>query len=987
MSRVALGLGSLVALAALVLGTPTFGRTDGAAPLGARAGAEEPAAGNAPAPDPKADAELVKTAEAMFKDLTTVTLDNGLRVYLLPIKGSPVVSTMVAYRVGSADEEKDQTGLSHYLEHLMFKGTEKLMPGDIDRATQRNGGHNNAYTSEDMTVYHFDFAADRWESALAIEADRMRNIRIDAKHEFQQEKGAVKQELARNEDRPWDLELKEILPLLWPKDSPYSHPVIGQRKHVEDVSAEIIKRHYDKWYHPNNASLVVVGGFDAAAALKKIKELFGPIPKGDLHPRKKPTFHPERKEPARKEFASKFDVPRLLVGFNTVAVGTPEDPVLDVIQDILADGKTSRLYRRLVEDERVASEVGATNQSGRYPGWFMVNVEVLQGKDRKKAEELTFAELEKLAKEPVADAELARARRKILAALIFSREGVHSLADGIARTSTYPGGENVAKFFQNYFDAVLKVSKDDIQRVAKRYLVHKQAAIVWSVPPEQPKKCAGDSGRAGGVSPLMEPTSLMEPTNFTTCSWRAGGVSPLMERVAIRGLTPPARQERSAKRVAGQQRADAPGSVGFSLAAAKRLVLPNGMTVVLLEDHRLPIVVAAVQVADVRLREPVDKLGVATLMGNTLEEGNAKHEGKEISALIEDTGGSLSLSSGGGSVKVLTPDTDLGLGLLFGCLQAPTFPKEAVERMREQQLSAIADSETQPDTRASRLFYSTVYGEHPSGRSGLGTKEVVEKLTAADVKAFHALAFAPNFATVAVVGDFKTDEMVKKIELLTKDWKKSDLGKPVVKAPPKPVASEKIVSDPNAAQVHVYIGQLGVTRDNPDYYKLLVMDNVLGVGPGFTDRLSANLRDRLGLAYTVTASIANSAGKEPGAFTGYVGCAADKFLDVKFGFLKELNKIRDEAPTKQEVDDAKQYLLGSLPFRFTTMSGVAGELLAAERYGLGFDFLEKYRKEVGAVTPADVQAMAKKYIDPKALTIAVVGEIDKDGKPLAPKKK
>src|SRR6187399_1418313 len=128
-------------------------------------------------PDPKADAALAKTAQGMLRELRTHTLDNGLRVYMLPVKGSPVVTTMVAYKVGSGDEEKDQTGLSHYLEHLMFKGTDKLMPGDVDRATQRNGGANNAFTNEDMTVYHFDFAADRWQAALDIEADRMRNVK------------------------------------------------------------------------------------------------------------------------------------------------------------------------------------------------------------------------------------------------------------------------------------------------------------------------------------------------------------------------------------------------------------------------------------------------------------------------------------------------------------------------------------------------------------------------------------------------------------------------------------------------------------------------------------------------------------------------------------------------------------------------------------------------------------------------------------------
>src|SRR5262249_9199026 len=157
---------------------------------------------------------------------------------------------------------------------------------------------------------------------------------------------------------------------------------------------------------------------------------------------------------------------------------------------------------------------------------------------------------------------------------------------------------------------------------------------------------------------------------------------------------------------------------------------------------------------------------------------------------------------------------------------------------------------------------SLVYGNHPFGRPSYGTRATVEKLTPADCKAFHKLAFAPNFTTVVVVGDFNTDEMIKKIEALTKNWPKSDLGKAVAPAPPKPVAVERIVSDPTAAQVHFYIGHLGITRNNPDYYKLLVMDNVLGTGPGFTDRLSSTLRDRQGWAYTVQAAITGTAGKE-----------------------------------------------------------------------------------------------------------------------------
>ena len=895
------------------------------------------------AADPKADADLVRTAQSLFKELRSETLPNGLRVYLLPIKGSPVVTTMTAYKVGSGDEEKDQTGLSHYLEHLLFKGTDKLVPGDIDRATQRNGGSNNAYTNEDMTVYHFDFAADRWHTALEIEADRMRNVRIDEKHEFEQEKGAVIAELAKYEDTPGDLEYKAILTLLFPKASPYSHPVIGEERHVRGATAEIIKRHYDKWYHPNNAALVVVGGFEPDAAMAKIKALFGSIPKGDLPPRKVAPPIPERDGPVRKEFESKFDAPRLVMGFNTVAVGTPDDSVLDVIDTVLTDGRTSRLYRKLVEDERLFSGVNTTNNAGRHPGWFAVEGDLLKGKDRKKAEELIFAEFDKLAAEPVSDEELSRARRKIVASYVFAREGVHSLCDAIARTSMYPGGEDVGKFAREQLDRILTVSKADIQRVAKAYFTRKKAAIVWSIPKEGVEPANPD--RKGGGK----------------------GFTPSLTLRVRQGLPQ--------------------GAQAFSFKGAKRVVLPNGLTLLMLEDHRLPIVVARADIADVSLRETAEQNGVAVLTGGLLEEGTDKHTGKQIAQLIEDTGGSLGFSSSRAALKVLTPDADLGLGLMFECLTRPSFPKEAFDRTKEQQLAGIDDAATQPNTRASMAFAAAVYGAHPFGRPSMGTRAAVEKLTAADCKAFHALAFAPNFCTAVVVGDFKADEMAKKIEGLTKDWKKSDAPKPAPAAPKTTAFAEKIVSDPEASQVHVYLGHLGITRDNPDYYSLLVMDYVLGTGTGFTDRLSATLRDRQGLAYTVNANITSSAGKQPGTFTGYIGTFPDKYTWVRDGFMKEINRIRDEVPTPQEVDDARRYLTGSLPFRFVSLSDVAGELAAIERHGLGLDYPAKFLDNVEAVTPADVRRVAQKYLDPKAVTIVAVGPIDKDGKPLAGKKK
>lgn len=869
-----------------------------------------------------------KAAAAFYEGIRAETLKNGLRVYLKPIPGSPVVTTMVAYKVGSADENLDATGLSHYLEHLMFKGTEKLMPGDIDRMTMRSGGQNNAYTTEDLTNYHFDFAADRWETALEIEADRMRNLRIDTRHEFEQEKGAVISELQMGEDRPFDLEYKAILPVLFGKTAPYGHPVIGEREHVRGTTAQVIKAHYDSWYYPNNAVLVVVGGFDPDQAMAKIRQLFSSIPAGKL-PERKPMTPTSRDNPVHIQIPSKFEVPRMLMGFNGVKIGDADYYPLEIIQMILSGGKTSRLYRKLVEGESIASDVSAGNNAGRYPGWFEVRMELLDGKSKEKAEQLVIAELQRLASEPISPEELKRVRRLLASGYVFGRESVHSLADSIARGVV----DNDLEFLKSYLPKTLAVTPEQIQAAAKKYLDPQKRVVVWSVPKE--KSAGGASGHA----------------------------------------KPAKRQAEPAKPI---------GGATFSLDKTKRVVLQNGLTLLLLEDHRLPIVVANAYVLDTRLTEPADKAGVANLVGNLLDEGTAHRTGQQIAATIEDVGGILSMSAAGGSVQVLAPDRALGLELLFDCLMNPNFPADALERKRAQIVSELIDAEKRADVEGRRAFLEVIYGDkHPMSRPSAGNKSIVEKLTAEDCRQFHSKRFTPNNTLVAVVGDFDAAAVVNEITSLTKDWKPATTPKAdLPEVPSLNHVVEKILSMPESAQLYMFLGHLGIRRVDPDYYKLLVMDYVLGTGTGFTDRLSASLRDRQGLAYSVHASITGSAGEIPGTFTGAIAPMADKFTAVKQGFMKEINRIRDETPSTQEVEDAKTYLLGSLPFHFASTRAIAGQLLQIERFQLGFDYLNKYRHAVAAVSPADVQAVARKHLHPAAMAIIGAGPVDSHGQPL-----
>jgi zinc protease len=344
-------------------------------------------------------------------------------------------------------------------------------------------------------------------------------------------------------------------------------------------------------------------------------------------------------------------------------------------------------------------------------------------------------------------------------------------------------------------------------------------------------------------------------------------------------------------------------------------------------------------------------------------------------------GGVLNASSG--SVRVLAPDRGLGLELLLECLRQPRFPADAFSRGKARLLAEVTESETLPQARAQRAFRAAVYGKHPLGRPAAGTPKTVKALTREDCVGFHRKVFVPNNLILVLVGDFDSEKALEEVKRLTADWKKAELPELKLPAPQPPAGfTQKVLSMPAAAQLHLYLGQVGIRRTDPDYYRLLVMDHILGTGPGFTDRLSARLRDREGLAYTVSGTITGSAGRQPGTFTCYIGTDADNFAKVKKELLEEIRRIRDTKPSAKELADVKAYLAGSVLLKFATSGGIAEQLLGIEKYGLGLGYLEDYRKAVAAVTAQDVQAAARKHLDPGRMALVAAGPIDKEGRPL-----
>jgi len=409
-------------------------------------------------------------------------------------------------------------------------------------------------------------------------------------------------------------------------------------------------------------------------------------------------------------------------------------------------------------------------------------------------------------------------------------------------------------------------------------------------------------------------------------------------------------------------------------------VLSNGLKVLLVENPSLPTVSLNASVLAGARYDSESKAGVAIMASRLLDEGTETRTSFEIADAIESVGGAIEADGSFErvvvSAGVLTKDIDLGLELLADLLIRPIFPQEYVDKEKERTLAEITSAQDRPQIVAGWAFNELVYQDHPLHRPSHGYPQTVERIERADLIDFHRKYFAPNNVVLSVVGDFRVSDVLPKIKNVLGAWP----AKPIVFSTyPQPIRQTgkrtKFIQMP-AHQLNIYLGHLGVTRSNPDYYALQVLDTILGGGAGFTARIPQRLRDELGLAYTTFASITMTAGLDPGRFVAFIGTSPENMKLATEGLLNEIRRIIEEPVTAQELLDAKDYLTGSFVFAFESSSQIARFLVHAEVYGLGFDYVEKYPQYIRAITIEDISRVAKMYLDSENYTLVVVGPID-----------
>ncbi len=871
------------------------------------------------------------TAPAWKGDLPVYerTFSNGLKALVLPRSNAPVVVSDLYYPAGSVNEPAGQSGLAHFVEHMLFKGTARLGKGQIDRLAFAAAGSTNAETSEDFTHYWFTLPADRWELALEVEADRMTGALFD-NAEVEAERQVIAEERAGDLDSPLG-RLDEAFLLQSYVRHPYRNPILGWPEDMARLSVDDLKSFYRMHYRPDGAVLVVVGDIEPIHALDRIEKHFASIPRGVSVRPTPPTIEPRQLGRRDFQLIDSDAMARGILGWHSVPVGHPDAPALSVLGDLLCCGRRSRLWDRLVERDRLVTWIDAGNELARFAGQFLIQVEASQGVGIEAIEATIAAEVAELADSGPTPEELARSRRRLDASWRWEQDDLSGLAGGLGPQALWDDWRN----WQAEHRAAIMVTETDIRRVASAYLVESGITVGWSLP---------RPARAVSVLMPAEAAPRKQPTKPTPSADL--GPLPLV--------------------IAGK-------ATRLTDYAPVRTVLPNGLRILTERRKDAGVVALEIYLDAGSLREL--KPGVAALTGRLLDEGTTTRSAEALAAAIEDVGGGLEVGSTGVSVRVKAEDLPLAVELMADVILRPAFPADALAWTKRRIVADIQGDRDDPTFRAEQVFRALIYGKHPYGRDSRGGLRDLARLTLDDIQLHHSQHFRANRAIFAAAGDFDPRQLRSLVKTHFGRWQPAT--EPVRVSPRVTRGTRprvrRVVQAGN--QVHLLIGHLGVTRRTPQFEALCILDQILGAGPGFTDRLSRILRDELGLTYAVGGSMTDTADLEPGLLRIYLGTSPEDAERAVAAVVDQVRALHAGEFSDDEVEQARRYLAGSWVFDYQTVEQRADNLLELERLGLPLDSPVTWPDRIAEVTPAQVRKAAKLHLNPDALTRVEFGPI------------
>ncbi len=849
-------------------------------------------------------------------DIHREVLPSGPSVLLREARLAPVVELQIWCRAGSADERPDEAGLAHFHEHMLFKGTRRRGVGQVAGDIEGAGGQINAYTSFDVTVYHATLPSDQLEVGIDVLTDAVLNSTFEPE-EITREIEVVLEEIRRGEDSPSHVLGDAVFEHAF-QSHPYRAPILGPPSSVAAFDRARVQGFFERWYAPDQLTVVAAGDFDRALLLARLQEAFA----GGKPSQARRVRSSEAPQHGLRSFVlpRRFERASLELAWRGVALGHPDAALLDLLAFVLGCGESSRLVQRVKEHAELVDRINASCFTPLDPGLFSISVET----DSERASEALAAavrEVETLRNEPVSAEELDKARTNFLASEHFARESVSGLAQKLGGFELLAGDYRAEA---RYLESVRKATPADLLRVAREHLAP-EVLTVGAVLPE---------AEAGALDSARIEAAV------------AAGTRQIQRAFAI------------------PRRAATPGpAIGYSLA--------NGARLFVLPRRDVPVVAVRAGFLGGQLAEDAGSAGLSSFLASMWTRGTEQRSAADFARATESLAAEIDGYAGRSSLGLTLETTRESFAPAFDlfaeALLEPGFGEAELARERSDTLASIERREDRLAQRTYLLFSEAHYRSHPYRLPLRGSAESVATFDAARVRAHHERLVRARNLVIAVAGDVDPDDTATRVASRLADLDAAEFAPAMPPEEEAPREIRRAVLRKQRSQSHLVIGFRGLSVRDEDRFALELVTQILA---GQAGRLFLELRDRRSLAYSVTAS--NLEGVAPGIFTVYIATAPEKREEAQARLLEQLEELVQTPPAPDELGRAQRFLVGSFAIDRQRNAVHAAHTALDVLYGLGPDAADGYAERILRVTPEDVLRVARRVIQLDAYTLAAI---------------
>lgn len=824
-------------------------------------------------------------------------LDNGQTVVVQEVKNNPIVTIDTWIKTGSIDEEDSNNGVAHFLEHLFFKGTKTHEPGEFDKILETKGAITNAATSKDFTHYYITIPSKDFDLAMDLHGDMILHPLIPRK-EMEKERKVVLEEISKDLNSPTKIMQDNLNSMLY-TTHPYKRKVIGRSDVIETITRDQVLSFYNKNYSPSNMVTVIIGDVDVNHAIEKTKEAFN----AEYKKQTKTIYTKEAPLTKQQKKVEYLDTESgyMVIGFRGTPIDDKDSYALDVLATILGDGRSSVLNQVLKEKKRIAFSVNAGNSTFRDDGIFYISANYEPTKC-KIVQDTIFNEIEKIQKNGVTDDQLKLAKNIIERSTYYSRESITNIATEIGYTMALT---NDIKFYDTYLDNIKNVSKEDVKKVAEKYLGINRSAVS-----------------------IVLPKSAKE--------------------VPVASLT---------------QQAPATAELVSENAQTQKYKLSDGATMLYTPNNVNDIIAISIYAKGGQLAE--QKAGTANLTATAMMRGTKNYTSLELSQVLEDNGIKIqpSASADAFAINVLTTkdEYDKTLELLNEVVNNATFEDYEIDKVKTEKLNTIKRNKDVPLQRAIEEYRDLIYQNSPYSISSKILEKNIPNITKEDIINYYNSIFAPKNLVISINGNIDKDKTIQDLNNIFKpkeNTKNFDFAQYNSKIPTVTTPRQTIQKVPTTETAWILLGwQTNGVLNEKDYATLQVIDSLLG--SGMSSRLFKDLREQEGLAYQLGSGYSPNVLR--GSFLLYIGTNPQTLDKAKSGLFAEITRLKTEYVGDKELQDAKEKLLGNYVIGLETNLDKASNIGWYEASTRGYEFKDKYEKLINSVTDSDIIEIANKY--------------------------